>query len=169
MFLLDALRNVESRAPRFDLFAEAGVKRHRILPFLDYPYAELMRLLVAAAEVLYPTLAAGEGLRRLGRSAYEALLRAQIGKVLFAVVGKDFTRVASLGARGWRVSVNFGKVRFESLGKGHAAYHFSGFPAFIDTYQVGVVEGAMNACGVDGEVWVKLVGPGDGTLELFWN
>lgn len=169
MFLLDALRKVEDRAPRFDLFAAAGLEQHRILPFFDYPFSELMRLLVAAAEVLYPTLQVGDGVRRLGRSAYEAPLQARIGKLLFAVVGKDFARVASLGVRGWKISASFGKVRFESLGEGHAAYHFSDFPAFIDTYQVGVVEGAMSACRVDGEVWVKLDGPGDGTLEFFWG
>ncbi len=169
LFLRDPLKRVAVAEPGLDLFAKAGVPRRRLLPFFDYPYAELMRLLFAASEVLYPREPRGEGLRQLGRGAYEALLDAQVGKVLFAAFGSDFARVASVGARGWKVSVSFGSVRFERLGEGHAAYHFRAFPAFLETYQVGVVEGAMRVCGVRGEVWTKLSGLGEGTLELFWD
>ncbi len=169
LFFRDPLRRVQERQPGLDIFAKAGVPTRRVLPFFDYPYDELMRLLVAAAGVLHPSVPLGEGLRRLGRGAYEALIQAQVGKVLFAALGNDFSRVAAVGARGWKVSVSFGQVRFEALGDGHAAYHFSSFPAFLGTYQVGVVEGAMRICGVQGEVWTRLDGLGKGTLELFWS
>lgn len=169
LFLRDPLKRVEKKQPGLDLFERAGVPRRRLLPFFDYPYADLMRLLYAASEVLYPREPRGEGLRQLGRGAYEALLDQQVGKVLFAAFGSDFARVASVGARGWQVSVSFGEVRFERLGDGHAAYHFRELPAFLETYQVGVVEGAMRVCGVRGEVWTKLVSLGEGTLELFWE
>jgi hypothetical protein len=64
--------------------------------------------------------------------------------------------------------VSFGQVRFEEFDEGHGAYHFTGLPAFLETYQVGVIEGAMQACGVSGEVLARLDTLGDGTLEFFW-
>lgn len=169
LFLADPVRRAREADPNTSLFARAGVPERRLLPFFDYPYAELMRLLVAAARTCWPSLPVGEGLRRLGRGAYEALVSRQIGRVLFATLGSDFGRVAAIGARGWKISVSFGEVRFEDLGPGHAAYHFRDFPAFLETYQVGVIEGAMRRCGVEGEVWTKASSLGDATLELWWE
>lgn len=169
LYLRDPIALVEKVAPGVGLFERAGVPEQRLMPFFDYPYAWLMRLLVAASEVAFPDVPRGEGLRRMGQRAYEALLGAQIGRVMFAVLGSDFGRVVGAGIKGWRLSVSFGEVELERRGEGHALYHFRGFPAFLETYQVGVVEGAMRVCGVEGEVLCKLDGLGDGVLELFWE
>jgi uncharacterized protein (TIGR02265 family) len=169
IFLRDPVQRVRDARPDLDLFVRARVPRRRILPFFDYPYAELMRLLVTAADVLWPTLPTGEGVRRLGRGAYEALISAQIGKVLFAAFGSDFARVVSAGARGYQVSVNFGRVEHVSIADGHAAFRYTHFPAFLETYQVGVVEGAMRVCGVEGEVLARIDDLETGTLEIFWD
>lgn len=169
LFLKDPVRRVEKVHPEADVFREAGVPQRRLLPFFDYPYDELIRLLDAAAKILWPDVPRGEALRRLGRGAYEALLSAQVGRVLFGALGSDFARVAAIGARGWKVSVSFGEVRYEELGPRHGAYRFREFPALLETYQVGVVEGAMSVCGVQGEVWTKLEGLGDGVLEFWWD
>ncbi|MBZ0231207.1 MAG: DUF2378 family protein [Deltaproteobacteria bacterium] len=168
LFLRDPLQRVATAAPGTDLFQLAKVPKRRILPFFDYPYDELMRLLHAAAGVLWPKLPRGEGLRRLGHGAYEALIGHQVGRVIFMVVGNDFSRVAQVGRRGWQVSVSFGKVDYQELGPGHGAYFFKDFPAFLETYQVGVLEGAMRVFRVNGAVSVKLDGLGDGVIEMKW-
>lgn len=168
LFLRDPLIRVQTASPDLDLFKIADVPRRRILPFFDYPYDELMRLLHAAAGVLWPGLARGEGLRRLGQGAYEALISHQVGRIIFMVVGNDFTRLAQVGRRGWQVSVSFGKVRYEELGPGHGAYHFEQFPAFLETYQVGVVEGAMRVVGVNGRIHVRVEGLSEGIMEMWW-
>lgn len=169
LFLRDPVKRAERARPDVDVFERADVPRRRILPFFDYPYGELLRLLDTSAELCWPELSRGEAMRRLGHGAYQALLGQQIGRVLFGALGNDFTRVAAIGARGWQVSVSFGEVRYEELGPGHGAYHFRDFPALLETYQAGVVEGAMKVCGVEGEVWSRLEGLGDGTLELWWE
>ncbi|HJL17133.1 MAG TPA: DUF2378 family protein [Sandaracinaceae bacterium LLY-WYZ-13_1] len=169
LYLRDPVRRAEAARPGVDLFALADVPKRRLLPFFDYPYGELMRLLVAATGVIWPSLPQGEGMRRLGRGAYEALLSQQVGRVIFAAFGNDFSRVAAVGARGWQVSVSFGSVRYVDLGPGHGAYRFREFPAFLETYQVGVVEGAMSICGVEGEVRTKLENIGEGVLEFWWE
>ncbi|MCB9594342.1 MAG: DUF2378 family protein [Sandaracinaceae bacterium] len=168
MFVRDALA-AASVAPSVDLFERAGLEPRRVLPFFDYPYADHMRLLAAACEVCWPREPLGEGLRRLGHRGYETLIGHSIGRVIFAAFGSDFGRVVSVGAKGWKVGVSFGTVEYESLGEGHGAYHMRDLPCFIETYQAGVVEGAMRTCGVDGEVWARVDSLSHGVLEFWWS
>lgn len=169
MFLRDPLGAAEEAAPKVDLWALAGIPPRRVLPFFDYPYADHMRLLAAASRVCWPHEPLGQGLRRIGRRGYETLLGHSIGRVIFAAVGNDFGRVVSVGAKGWKVGVSFGHVGYEALGERHGAYRMRGLPCFLETYQVGVVEGAMKACGVTGEVWTRIDSIGDGVLEFWWE
>ena len=160
------LRRVDARHPILDSSEIAG---RRYVPFFDYPYSDFMRLLAATARAVYPAAPLGEGLRRLGSAGYQALLESQVGKVLFGVFGSSFEQVARVGARGWAVSVSFGKVELEEVGERHVRYHFRDLPAFLESYQVGVVEGAMSACGVEGELRVHLRDPGNGSFDVRWS
>ena len=128
MFLRDALSCVAELRPDADVFALAGIERRRVLPFFDYPYQDHMRIVHAAAQVCWPEVPIGEGLRRIGWRAYDVLLGQQIGRVIFAAFGRDFGRVSAVGVKGWKIGVGFGAVRHESLGERHAAYHFTGCP-----------------------------------------
>lgn len=169
MFVRDPIALAAEADPSVDLFERAGVERRRVLPFFDYAYADHMRLMAAACALRWPDEPLGEGLRRIGHRGYETLLGQNIGRVIFAAFGNDFGRVVSVGARGWKVGVGFGKVTYELIGERHGAYHMRGLPCFLETYQVGVVEGAMRVCGVTGEVWTRLDSLGDGTLEFWWD
>lgn len=169
LFIRDAIRCAKEARPSVDLFAEANVSERRILPFFDYPYGDLLRLLAAAARVTWPHLPPKEGLRRLGRSAFVALAGQQIGRVMFMAFVRDFGRLIDVGARAWGVAVSFGEVHFERVEEGHATFHFRDLAGFIDTYQLGVVEGAMEWCGATGEVWVKRESVSEATLEFWWT
>ncbi len=169
MFMRDPISVAAEGDPGADLFARAGLASRRVLPFFDYPYADHMRLLAAASAVRWPDLPLGEGLRRIGQRGYDTLLGHNIGRVIFAAMGRDFGRVVSVGAKGWKVGVSFGEVVYEPLGQRHGAYHMRNLPCFLETYQVGVVEGAMRTCGVVGEVWTRIDSLGEGVLEYWWE
>jgi uncharacterized protein (TIGR02265 family) len=168
LFFNDPIQRLRKVSPQHPLLSSSEIAGRRYVPFFDYPYSDFMRLLAATAADVYPSAPLGEGLRRLGRAGYEALLQSQVGKVLFGVLGRDFESVVRAGVRGWSVSVSFGKVELEALGPRHMRYHFREFPAYLETYQVGIVEGAMQVCGVSGEVRVKLRDLGHGTLDMRW-
>lgn len=168
LFFHDVLDRLRKSAPNHGLLAPDGVGIRRYLHFFDYPYADYMRVLHGVALAIFPGVPVGEGLRRLGRSSYPALLNSQVGKVLFGVLGADTRRVLELGARGYQVSLNFGRVEVDALGPSHLRYQFRNLPAYLETYQVGVVEGAMSACGVEGRVRVKLANLGNGSFDIRW-
>jgi uncharacterized protein (TIGR02265 family) len=168
LFFHDVLDRLRKSAPNHALFAPGGLGSRRYLHFFDYSYADYMRVLHGTASAIFPGASVGEGLRRLGRSSFPALANTQIGKVLYGVLGGDTRRVLELGARGYQVSLNFGRVEVIGLASRHLRYQFRNLPAFLETYQVGVVEGAMLACGVEGRVRVKLANLGNGSFDIRW-
>lgn len=168
LFFHDVLDRLRKTAPNHGLLAPDGLGSRRYLHFFDYSYGDYMRVLHATAATIFPGISVGEGLRRLGRSSYPALLNSQVGKVLFGVLGADTRRILELGARGYQVSLNFGRVEVDVLGTNHLRYQFRNLPAYLETYQVGVVEGAMKATGVEGRVRVKLANLGNGSFDIRW-
>lgn len=169
MYFNLAIDYARRHAGGVDVFAAARLEYQQFRAFLSYPYDAFLRLTYAAAVVSHPDVAIGEALRRVGGEVYGTLLRAQVGRVIFSVLEKDFGRVVAAGARGWRISQNFGHVQHELLGAGHAALHFRDMPSYLETYQVGVVEGAMRWCGVEGEVEIELKSLTSATMELWWS
>lgn len=178
LFFLDTQQRLEAglagaprvgRAPTLPDPRLAAIVSRRYTAFGDYPYEDYMRLQAYAARRLFPSQPLGEGLRRLGQGAYDALLASHVGRVIFGVFGRNFSLVARMGAKGWGTSMSFGSVEYAELGPGHGRYEFKGMPALLETLQVGVVEGAMRACGVGGRVWVRLPDPATATFELRWR
>ena len=155
MFFTDLVEHVAKVAPQVDLAAVAGTPPRRYVAFLEYPYADLLRTVVAAAKVVYPSLPQGEGVRRLGHRAYGTLLDSHAGRVLFGVLGVDVEKVLVYGPKGYRIATNFAKVSAEKVGEGRFRYEF-GSPMLIEHYQVGVIEGALLHYKAAGEITIAM-------------
>lgn len=168
LFFHDIIEHLRTGAPNHALLARDGLALKRYVHFFDYSYADYMRVLHGTASAVFPAVPVGEGLRRLGRSSYIALLNSQVGKVVFGVLGADLRRVLEMGARGYQISLNFGKVEAEVLGADRLCYHFRDLPAFLETYQVGVIEGAMEVCGYEGQVRILMKNLGNASLDVRW-
>lgn len=168
LFFHDLIEQVRKAAPNHSILLPGGLGAKRYVHFFDYPYADFMRLLYATAQVIFPSAPVGEGLRRLGRKTYVALLNSQIGRVIFGVLGDDFESVIKLGVRGYQVSMNFGRLEVEVVENKHIRYYFRDLPAYLETFQVGVVEGAMQACNVEGRVLVSLTSLSRASFDIRW-
>lgn len=169
MYFQNALAFARKRAPRVDVAREAGLTRATYLPFNAYPMADYLRLAVAVARHGWPELPIGEGLRRIGHQAYDTFLDSHLGKVVFGAFGRAFHLIAKHGDKGWALSINFGRIAVEELGPRHFRYHFSDMPIFLETHQVGAVEGAMKATGVTGEVLVEPRELSSLSMDLVWQ
>jgi uncharacterized protein (TIGR02265 family) len=168
-YFIELLKRLEARVPGFDPFAELGLQRAEYRSFKEYSYRDYLQINVLAAQKMFPQHPVGEGLRRLGHGAYDVFVATQIGRVLIGAVGKNFARIAKLGCRAYSTSLNFGKVEWTELGEKEGYYTFTDFPALIDTYQLGVVEGAMKAVGTTGEVQVAMEDVTHGYLHVRWD
>jgi uncharacterized protein (TIGR02265 family) len=166
LFFTDVIERVRAVTGTDALFADAGVTPRRWIPFFDYPYADWMRIAVVAARLLSPKDPPAEGVRELGRHAYDALLATHVGRVLFGVLGRDAGAVLRLGPRGYALFVNFGSITAEELERGRVRYRFRSFPGFIETYQVGIFEGVLRHCNAKGEVRIDMQDLANADVEV---
>lgn len=124
----------------------------RFIGFKDYPLTLFMELMLAAVQASWPHLPPREGLRMLGQGAYPTLAASTAGKVLFSVAGKNFATALSLTEKAYRLSLSPGTARLVDLRGTAATLEMRDIWNYADCYQVGVMEGAMVAYGVEGTV-----------------
>ncbi len=166
LFAADVLLQVSRVALERDVVLAARIPERRYVAFRDYPLADQMRLAVAATRVLYPRYSLGEGLRRLGHSIFDAVLATHVGRSIFGVLGRDVEPILLAGPKAFGLMVNVGQVTVEKTGPRTFVFHARDLPVFLETYQIGVLEGVLRHCGERGRVRVAVEGLAHGTLEL---
>ena len=169
LYFNDVIETARRANPAANLPALAGLEPRRYLPFLSYPYGDVMRLIVTAGRLLHPKETVAEAVRRVGHTAYDRLLATRAGSALFDAFGKDPERILLVGPRGYRLSVNFGSVTAHADGPRRVLYRFREMPAMLETYQVGVIEGALRHLGVRGRVLVETMDIANADLEITWQ
>ena len=166
MFLVDLVRLGTRSATASELFRAAQIVERRHLNFHDYPASEHLRLAVAVARAMYPRLALGEGLRRLGQTAFDTVLGSHVGRSLFGILGSDVAEVFLAGPKAMKLLVNFGRFSCEKLGAHTFVFRAREYPAFLETYQIGVIEGALRHCRASGRIRVGLDDLANGLMEV---
>ncbi|MEM7604702.1 MAG: DUF2378 family protein, partial [Myxococcota bacterium] len=73
--------------------------RPRYIAFKDYPLREWMEVLLYASREAFPRQPKREALHRLGLRAYEAFGASRIGKVMFAMAGRDLRALYGMAPR----------------------------------------------------------------------
>jgi uncharacterized protein (TIGR02265 family) len=169
IFLQEFVHRVRAVAPEVDLAALAGIERRRYLPFLQYPYADFLRLAYAAARVLFPRTPIGEGLRRLGHGTYDTLLDSQAGRAIFSALGIDFEQICRNAGTAYRMALNFGKMTPTQVGPKHFRIVYDEQPSFLETLQVGVIEGAARHCYVTPRIQIELRDLAHATIDVDWS
>ena len=124
----------------------------KFVAFKEYPLVLYMEQMLDAAARAWPGLPPAEGLRSLGQSAYPTLAESVIGRVIFSVAAKNWRAALPLTGKAYGVSLNPGSARVVGLTDHSATLELRDVWNFADTYQVGVMEGAMTAFGVEGTV-----------------
>jgi len=142
----------------------------RFVSFKDYPLRQFMELMLVAVGTAWPDMPPRAALRRLGQGAYPTLADSVVGRVLFSVAGRSFGTALQLTEKAYKLSLNPGIARLVDLKEKTAVLELRDIWNFADCYQVGVMEGAMVAYKVKGEVRAqKLSRPCDVDLHLRWE
>jgi eukaryotic-like serine/threonine-protein kinase len=167
MFLQSVVDRVTDRKA---LFARARVADRRIVPFLDFPYHDYMRVLLAAAETISPSQPTTVALRRFHQSFYETFAESLAGRVMFGVMGREAGRILPIGAKGWQVNVKLGSVSAVTVAPRHVRYTFADYPALVaECCDVGVIEGALRFFGEHrGEVRIRTPSPDHSEIDITW-
>ena len=156
MFFIDLLRMGARAATSADLSRAAQIAERRYLAFHDYSAAENMRLTVAVAKAVYPRHPLGEGLRRLGQSTFDNVLGTHVGRSILGILGPDIEKILLAGPKTLKHLCSFGRVTVEKAGAHTYLFRVKELPVFLETFQVGVLEGALRHCRAQGKVRIAL-------------
>jgi uncharacterized protein (TIGR02265 family) len=137
--------------------------------FRFYPLREYMELLVFAAVNLHPEKTVGEGLRHMGLGVIPTFASSLAGNVILSAA--TWSWEAALGGltRGYSLSVRPGSVRVVESRRGFARVEFRGMWNFGETYQVGLIEGLMRWCKVDGKLWARKLSRANTDILIEWH
>ena len=121
--MLDALQQASKVVGEAEIFRLAQVPERRYVGFRDYPLDESLKLTVASARVLYPRYPLGEGLRRVGQTVFDALLKTHVGRAVFGVLARDVELVVLSGPKAFKLLVSTGQITAEKTGYRAFTFH----------------------------------------------
>ena len=166
MFFADLQRASEEAGVWPQVMRDAGVPERRYYTFRDYPMVDNLRLTVAVAAHVYPRLPLGDAVRRLGQTALDVVLASQIGRALFGVLGRDAEPIFLRGPKAFKLLISTGEVTAEKLSERTYRFRARNLPLFLETYQVGVIEGVLRQCGERGRILIALEDLSTATLHV---
>ena len=166
LFFLDVLQRLSKSPTEVDVFRAAQLPARRYVAFRDYSLGDAYRLTLAATRVLFPRYPLGEGLRRMGQSTFDAVLTTHIGRSLFGILGTDVEPILLTGPKAFKLLVSIGQVTAEKTAPRVFTFRVQEFPAFLETYQVGVLEGVLRHCKQHGKVRIAVQTLSAATLEV---
>jgi len=166
MFFIDLVRLGAKAKPAPELYRLAGIPARRYVAFRDYSMHENMRLTATVARVAFPGAPMGQALRRLGQMACDTVLETQIGRALFGAFERNLGWMLAQAPKAYKLLINFGEVTTERRGPKSFLLRAQHFPTFLETYQVGVLEGVLRHCNVKARMRIATEGLAFATLEL---
>lgn len=135
----------------------------------SYPRAEVLRAEVALAQVIAPDAALREALRRACNLVYPMFLSSLLGRVVLSTVGRNVDTVLGLGPRMMSSVTNYGSVKAAKLAERHWRYHYKDYYSWLDSGDVGVIEGLLSHYGKIPELTVAMNGPFEMWLDIKWR
>lgn len=146
----------------------AKLPKRRYLAFKNYPVREYVELLLTVSQCRRSKSPA-DCVRRLGWRVYPSYSKTISGTAIFAVAGRDFRRVIELSPAAYKVGMSPGSVQIRSLDAQHARVELRQIYNLPDLHQVGIWEGAMQTCGVEGRIQTEIIDYGAVNFEVSWR
>jgi uncharacterized protein (TIGR02265 family) len=166
MFFLELQRIAEEAALWPTVVRAAGLHEKRYFAFRDYSLVDMLRLTLASAAHVHSRVPLGEGLRRLGQGAFEVVMGSQIGRAIFGVLGREVEPLFLRGPKAFKLLLGVGEVTSEKIAHRTFRFHARNLPGFLETYQVGVVEGVLRHCGEKARVLIAVQDVANAILEV---
>jgi hypothetical protein len=138
--------------------------------FRDVSLKISTRRFFETACLAFPELPPAEAMRRVARQIYPQILGTMLGKVIFAMLGKDIVSILRNGPRAFELFEKNGtRATFSLLSHNHCRYDFEPSYNLIEATQVGIFEGAALYCGFATEITVQRTDWFCGSLECRWT
>jgi hypothetical protein len=94
------------------------------------------------------------------------VLCSHIGRSILGAVGQDVEAIVLSAPKVLRLLANIGEFSAEKIDFRTFVIRVRRFPAFLETFQIGVLEGAVAHCGERARLRLALEDLGTGTVEV---
>jgi uncharacterized protein (TIGR02265 family) len=138
----------------------------RYFGFKDYPLVEHIRLLETCARLAFPGESPRQGVRLLGRDAFEAFAHSMVGRAVFGIAGRSWDDAMRLVTRAYSTTGPVGTAELSESTPTRVVISFRQIWNFPDSYHVGVIEAAMQHYEKRGEIFVRQLSFSDVDMEL---
>lgn len=147
---------------------QAKYAARRYIAFKNYGMREYVQVLQDACEAA-PRQSHAQVLRKLGWGIYPNYAKTITGTAIFAVAGRSFQRMIEVSPAAYRIGLAPATVTVQTLGERHARVALRECWNVPEFHQVGIWEGAMQVCGVEGEIKVEAIGFGAVDFDISWH
>lgn len=169
-FFQSVLSIVERHGAKDVERALEGVGSRRWIAFKQCPLRDFIRLAHNVAQIAYPKSSEGEGLRRIGHSAYPNFESTMAGRIAIFAFGDSLEDVLRASPKAYRLALPHATITTEPLGPRHFRMELRNVASFVDTYQCGVIEGCVTAFGFGPDVRIQMgPGPIDAVYDVTWR
>ena len=151
-FLREAIEKEFGADPRL----LTGLQNTDWVAFRKYPLREFMQLSVNAARIAHGQEAISEGLRRIGWLAFPSFAATMAGRVVLFAFGERLEDIISALPKAYSVAVPGTVVETEELGSRLYRITMRNVYNFVDTYHLGVLEGAVLKLGYQPRITVQV-------------
>lgn len=141
----------------------------RFASFRDYPLRDIVALKVDAARAVRPDAPLREGLAVVGRRLFPKFVSTLLGRVMYGVFGGNVSSILRLANKSYEQTQTLGRVETAVVGPTSIRMHFTNTHTFLDAYHVGVLQGTLQACKVEGHVLVRMASEIEGDLLVEWQ
>lgn len=142
--------------------------RERYVPFRRYPLREHCELLVEACTRVMPRDPLRIALRRLGRGAPRTLVGSIVGRVVLGSVEGPLEILRAM-VKSYPLHMSPGTLEVVPLAPGRAVVRMRSIHHFLDSHNVGVMEGVLRYAEVEGTVRIHAYSERDADLLCEWS
>jgi uncharacterized protein (TIGR02265 family) len=147
---------------------QAKYAARRYIAFKSYSMREYVEIMKDACEAM-PRQSHAQCLRKLGFGVYPNYAKTITGTAIFAVAGRSFQRMIEVSPAAYRIGLPPATVTVQTLGDRHARVELRECWNVPEFHQVGIWEGAMQVCGVQGEIQTEALGFGAVDFDISWG
>jgi uncharacterized protein (TIGR02265 family) len=140
----------------------------RYVGFKTYPMREYVELLAYASECSR-SKAPADCARRLGWGVYPRYAKTISGSTLFAIARHDFRRVIEAAPLAYEIALTPAQINVRELEASYARVELRDIYNLPDLHQVGIWEGAMKLCGVEGTIKTQVISFSAVDFEVRWS
>jgi uncharacterized protein (TIGR02265 family) len=156
----------EQFGPRVHRSYREFFQLYRFSALRSYPVKDYLIRLCKLAELQFGAPNVYRGLYEIQAGAFPAFRSTLMGRLMFAALGTDFSRVFPMMTRAMDTSLNYARVIITNDRPNHYIARWTNQYVYIEHAMAGALEGIARICNVELDLQIRLDDPFNGDMDV---